>query len=130
MHFTYTILYVPDVERTIAFYEAAFGLTRKFVSEGSEYGELDTGAATLAFAQEDFAEEGRKGLKTTPLRPDATPPAFEIGFATDDVQSDYDAAVAAGATPVLAPTEKPWGQTVAYLRDCDGALVELGTPMA
>ncbi|WP_353954881.1 hypothetical protein [uncultured Methylobacterium sp.] len=31
----------------------------------------------------------------------------------------------AGALPVAAPMTKPWGQTVAYVRDGDGVLVEL-----
>jgi catechol 2,3-dioxygenase-like lactoylglutathione lyase family enzyme len=42
MKFGYTILYVKDVEKTVAFYESAFGLKRKFVNE-SGYGEMDTG---------------------------------------------------------------------------------------
>ena len=38
-------------------------------------------------------------------------------------------AVKAGATAVSEPAAKPWGQTVAYLRDKDGHLVELCTPL-
>lgn len=110
MRFGYTILYVPDVERTISFYEAAFGQTRRFVADSGEYGELDTGATTLAFAQEDFAEQGRRGLAATPLRPGAAPAAFEVGFLVDDVPAAVDAALAAGATPVLEPTQKPWAR--------------------
>jgi lactoylglutathione lyase len=30
---------------------------------------------------------------------------------------------------VMKPTVKPWGQTVAYVRDLNGTLVELGTPV-
>jgi hypothetical protein len=37
--------------------------------------------------------------------------------------------VAAGALPAAEPVRKPWGQTVAYVRDLDGFLVELCTPM-
>ena len=37
--------------------------------------------------------------------------------------------VAAGATSVGEPAAKPWGQTVAYLRDKDCHLVELCTPL-
>ncbi len=48
--FAYTILYVQDVEKTISFYERAFGLKRKFIVPGNSYGELATGAATLSFA--------------------------------------------------------------------------------
>jgi uncharacterized glyoxalase superfamily protein PhnB len=35
----------------------------------------------------------------------------------------------AGATAVSEPAVKPWGQTVAHLRDKDGHLVALGTPL-
>ena len=34
-----------------------------------------------------------------------------------------------GATPLKAPTEKPWGQVVAYVRARDGSLIELCSPM-
>lgn len=48
MKFGYTLLYVKDVEKTVAFYEAAFGMKRKFVHE-SGYGEMDTGPTKLGF---------------------------------------------------------------------------------
>ena len=38
VRFGYTILYVPDVRSTIAFYEAAFGLTPRFLHESNLYG--------------------------------------------------------------------------------------------
>jgi lactoylglutathione lyase len=128
MRFAYTILYVPDVARSIGFYERAFGLTARFVADSGEYGELDSGATTLGFAQEDFAEGGR-GLRARPLRPDDEPPAFEIAFVCDDVPAAYEQAIEGGATAVAEPKQKPWGQTVAYVRDGDGALVEIATPM-
>ena len=34
-----------------------------------------------------------------------------------------------GARLVQAPEQMPWGQTVAYVADINGALVELCTPM-
>ena len=48
MKFGYTLLYVVDVPKTVAFYETAFGLKRKFVHE-SGYGEMETGATKLGF---------------------------------------------------------------------------------
>jgi len=45
----YTILYVADVEKTIAFYVSAFGFTQKFITPEKDYSELDTGFTTLAF---------------------------------------------------------------------------------
>jgi len=130
MRFAYTILYVTDVARSIAFYESAFGLTTRFVADGGEYGELDTGPTTLGFAQEDFAAGGRGGLRARPLRPADDPPPCEVAFACDDVAAAYDRALAAGATAITEPTQKPWGQTVAYVRDGDGAIVELCTPVS
>jgi lactoylglutathione lyase len=37
--------------------------------------------------------------------------------------------VDAGAAPLSAPAIKPWGQTVAYVRDPFGTLVELASPL-
>jgi catechol 2,3-dioxygenase-like lactoylglutathione lyase family enzyme len=40
MKLDYTILYVPDVPASLAFFEQAFGLKRKFLHESGTYGEL------------------------------------------------------------------------------------------
>lgn len=126
MQFGYTLFYVDDVERSIAFYERAFGLKRKFIYE-DEYGELDTGAAKLGFVAHKLAKSN--GLTYHEPQPDGPAPPVEIAFLTTDVQGAYEHAVAAGATAVAAPQQKPWGQTIAYVRDPNGFLVELCTPM-
>ena len=41
----------------------------------------------------------------------------------------FDKAVAAGATPISKPQKKAWGQTVSYVRDLNGFLVELCSEM-
>jgi predicted enzyme related to lactoylglutathione lyase len=56
-------------------------------------------------------------------------PCCEIAFTTPDVAAAVERAVHAGATLVQAPERMPWGQTVAYVNDCNGFLVELCTPM-
>lgn len=43
MLFGYTILYVEDVPHSLGFYEEAFGFKRRFLHEGGDFGELDTG---------------------------------------------------------------------------------------
>lgn len=50
MKFGYTIVYVPDVAASLAFFERAFGFPRRFLHESQTYGELDTGDTTLSFA--------------------------------------------------------------------------------
>lgn len=128
MRFGYTIVYVADPARSLDFFERAFGLARRFLHESGDYGELDTGSTTLGFARHATA---RGNLGTDYLAADTSmrPLGMEIGLLTDDVAAACERAVAAGAALLKAPTEKPWGQTVAYLRCPDGTLVEVCTPI-
>jgi lactoylglutathione lyase len=129
MKFGYTILYVADVKRSLEFWERAFGLRRRFLHESGTYAELDTGTTALAFVAQAYVREMLPGGFRA-AQNDEAPPPFEVALVTDDVAAALQRAVAAGACHVLQPTKKPWGQTVAYVRDCDGNLVELCTPMS
>ena len=128
MKLGYTILYVPDVERAVAFYEHAFGLQRRFVHTSGQYAEMETGPTALAFAADALAASNFEADYQR-ADPDARPPAFEITFVTDDVASAFERATRAGAAPLAEPAEKPWGQTVSYVRDLNGVIVELCTPV-
>ncbi len=123
MRFAWTVLYVADVPATLAFYENAFGLTRRFLHEGNDWGELETGGTALAFAQESLTSD----MNYVRNRPDQRPAGAEVAFVTDDVPAAYAKAIAAGAIPVQPPVAKPWGQIVSYVRDMNGFLVELCT---
>lgn len=61
MQFAYTIIYVPDVAASLDFFERAFGFNRKFLHESGTYGELETGATTLAFAAHELADMNYSG---------------------------------------------------------------------
>lgn len=54
---------------------------------------------------------------------------IEIAFVTNDVSSQFDRAVQAGAFPVIQPEEKPWGQTISYVKDNNGCLIEICSPV-
>ena len=129
IQFAYTILYVKDVSRSLSFYEQAFGFQRRFLAPGEEYGELDTGNTILSFAAHSLAD---KNLSNGYIQssPKAKPFGIEIGFTTAEVEKVYTAAVKAGATEVEEAKTKPWGQVVAYVKDPDGFLIEICTPMA
>lgn len=130
MNFAYTIVYVPDVAASLAFFDRAFGLKTRFLHESGAYGEVDTGASGARLAFVDHAT-ARDSVQHDYVAADASPQplGMEIGFTVSDVQAAYDHAVATGARPLAAPVSKPWGQTVAYVRCPDGTLVELCTAM-
>lgn len=126
----YVILYVNDVAASLEFYEKAFGLTRRFFhhDSGKAYGELETGAARLAFANIPLAEEHLK-QKVIAAAPGKAPLGVEVALTTSNVPALFTRAANAGATVVSEPATRPWGQIVAYLRDNSGFLVEICTPM-
>lgn len=128
MKLGYTIAYVPNVPAALTFFETAFGLKRRFLHESGAYGELETGATTLAFASHELGDSNfptgvvRASESTRPL-------GMEIALVTDDVAKAHNAAIAAGAVAIVEPADKPWGQTVSYVRCPAGILVELCTPL-
>ena len=128
MKLGYTIVYVPDVAASLAFFEQAFGIARRFLHESGMYGELETGAATLSFAAHAMGEMNFPGGH---VHADTSkqPLGFEVALVTDDVAAAHARAVKAGARKLAAPMQKPWGQLVSYLRCPDGILVELCTPI-
>lgn len=128
MKFGYTIIYVSDVEATINFYKKVFSLEQHFLHESKQYGELNTGDTKLAFASNSLAESN--GI--TFVKNDAKKAAagFEIAFITNDVKQSYTHAINHGAIAVKAPTMKPWGQEVAYVRDLNGIVIEICSPMS
>ena len=126
MQFGYTILYVEDVPATLAFYGEAFGLSTRYTHESGSYGELETGATALAFVSHALLTQ----IGKTPQSPQLDRPTREIALVTDDVAAAVKRAVDAGAKPVQPPTAMPWGQTIAYVGDCNGFLVEICTPVS
>lgn len=128
MKLGYTIVYVPDVARSLEFFEAAFGLKRRFLHESGTYGELDTGETTLSFAAHELGDMNFPGGHVRASE-SPRPLGFEIALVTGDVPAAHRRAVACGAAELAAPAQKPWGQVVSYVRTPDGILVELCTPV-
>jgi uncharacterized glyoxalase superfamily protein PhnB len=124
VRFGYAIAYVEDPGRTAGFWERAFGLKKRFVHESGQYAEMETGETTLAFASDQLGESNLPGgfRKNDPAEP---PAGVEVALVAEDVRDAYRRALEAGAAAVAEPKTKPWGQTVAYVRDPDGVLVEI-----
>ena len=128
MKFGYTIIYVADVPASLDFFGKAFGLTTRFVHDGGDYGELETGQTALAFAAHHL---GHNNLPAGYVAADCSPLplGIEIALVTESVAEAHAQAVSAGAASIKEPSVKPWGQTVSYVRCPDGTLVELCSPM-
>ncbi|QHS58092.1 VOC family protein [Chitinophaga agri] len=127
--FGYLILTVEDVAKAVAFYEASFGFLKKFISPDNDYAELQTGETAIAFISKEL---GRSNLKNGFIESSLQnkPFGIELALVTETVDETIQRSVENGAVLVEAPVQKPWGQTVAYIRDINGFLIELCTPMS
>ena len=126
MNLGYIIIYVADVPTTISFYEKAFGLKLRFLHESNQYAEMETGQTALAFVNENFA------MTSHPFRPNRLKEqaaGAEIAFVVANVEEQFKQAVDAGAVEVVKPAPTPWGQIVSYVRDNNGFLVEVCSPI-
>jgi uncharacterized glyoxalase superfamily protein PhnB len=122
----WVIVYVPDVEAAIAFYERSFGLERRFVAPDGSFGELNTGETRLSFASEEMGDSHFDGGFRRPS-PDQ-PFNVEVALVFDDVEAAFGRALENGASGLTEPQRTSWGQTIGYVRDPFGTLVELATP--
>lgn len=126
--FGYTIVYVDDVEKCLKFFELSFGMKRKFLDDSGNYGELDTGTTTLAFATHTL---GQANLPTGYIKVSDTnkPLGIEIALVTDNVEESHNIAIKFGAKSIKPAYKTSWGQTVSYLQTPSGILLELCSPI-
>ena len=134
MKYGYTIIYVANVKETITFYERAFGFQQKFKTPENDYGELVSGETTIAFASLTLGNANlRNGYIPTSSQKSndesCKPFGVEMAFVTEDIETDFKRAIEVGAIEYEPIVEKPWGQKVGYLRDNNGFLIEICTPI-
>ncbi|KAI6685661.1 hypothetical protein NL676_031574 [Syzygium grande] len=125
--FAYTVVYVKDVAKSVAFYARAFGYNVRRIDESHRWGELESGQTTIAFTPlHQHETDDLTGAVRTPESGQDRPPV-EVCFAYRDVDAAYKRAVESGAVPVSEPEEKEWGQKVGYVRDLDGIVIRMGS---
>lgn len=128
MKLGYTIVYVPHVTESLTFFESAFGLSRRFLHASGDYGELETGETTLAFASHELGHANFPAGFVAASE-SSKPLGVEIALVTPSVEQAHAKAIGAGATELKEPETKPWGQVVSYVRCPDGTLVEICSPV-
>lgn len=122
MKLGYSIIFVNDINATVAFYQNAFGLEAQAVTP--MFAAMKTGETTLAFgANSNERRELAGKLEYRDNTPEQDPAGIQLSFISEDVQSDFARAIQAGAISVIEPIVQPWGQTVSRVRDLNGVLI-------
>lgn len=116
----YVVLVVDDLERSVQFYTHVLGL--ELGHRSGPYAQLNTGRTRVALYEREAMAQTLGFSLAAPAR---NAPGFELGFKVADVDTAFEAFVRSGAQPAVSPTDRPWGQRTAYVRDPDGHLVEL-----
>lgn len=128
MRFDYTRLLVTDFPACFRFYRDVIGLAPRLGSETDAYAEFETGATCLALF--DRAEmSSAVGTSALPARAEAQD-AVCIVFGVDDVDETARRLEAAGVPIAVGVTDRAaWEVRTLHVRDPDGRLVELNTPL-
>lgn len=122
MKFVSTRIITGDVNRLVKFYETVTEIPAVWGNE--LFAEIPTPVGTLAIGSD----------KTVPLfAPGSAEPAANrsaiVEFIVDDVDAEYERLRERVAEVVTKPTTMPWGNRALVMRDPDGNLVNLFTPV-
>ncbi|HET7516911.1 MAG TPA: VOC family protein [Actinomycetes bacterium] len=114
----YVILFVADLDRSVAFYRDVLGVPFKLQGDG--YVEFATQRAKLGlYDRNRLADLTGQGTG----RP--VEPGGEVVFLVEDVDAEAERLRAAGATILKGPVDRPWGHRTLHVEDPDGFVVEL-----
>jgi lactoylglutathione lyase len=111
----YVILYVDDLDRSLAFYRDLLGVVGTRRSD--TYAELVLSNCRLGFYDRGAAPEllGRETRGS----------GAELLFLVGSVDDEVDRLVRAGVRILTGPVDRPWGHRTVHLEDPDGHVVEL-----
>jgi len=114
----YAILFVRDLERSVAFYRDVIGLPFKLQGDG--YVEFATQGAKFG-----LYDRNRLGELTGQGTDPSDHPGGEVVFLVEDVDAEAERLREAGATILRGPVDRAWGHRTLHLEDPDGFVVEL-----
>jgi uncharacterized protein len=123
------IFAVTDLERSLAFYERAFGWPRNDLIDYANYVELkppDGGTLGL-FQRDGYAE--LVGAEPVEVGSGGVSPAYAY-VRVENLDDALAGLEAAGARALSAPAPRTWGDTAAWFADPDGNVVAVAGPSA
>lgn len=113
----YVILYVENLDASVAFYREVVGLELK----RSENGYAEFATAGTKFGLFERARLPDLIGRAAPASPE---PAAETLFIVPDVDAEAERVRALGARILSGPTDRPWGHRTLHVADPDGHVVE------
>lgn len=119
-------LFVNDMGTMIRFYRDVLGFEIKEDENTSNVYLIKDGTLFLLYGRKDF--ENMTSRKYEYLK--GINGHFEIALYVDtfeEVDIEYEKAIAKGAASILKPTTEPWGQRTCYIADPEGNLIEIGS---
>ena len=129
MELTHIRLLVKDFDACFRFYRDVMGFRALWGDEGSGYANFEVGEGTrlALFGRREMAEVvGRNGLPEEVAGQDRA----MLIFGTEDLGAVVAELGARGAEIVVDVADYPgWGIRAAYLRDPEGTLIELNSPL-
>ena len=114
----YVILFVADLERSVAFYRDLVRLPFKLQGDG--YVEFATAGCKFG-----LYDRNRLGELTGQGSELPGSPGGEVVFLVEDVDAEAERLREAGATILRGPVDRVWGHRTLHLEDPDGFVVEL-----
>lgn len=119
-------LFVKDMGTMIRFYRDVLGFEIKEDENTSNVYLVKDGTLFLLYGRDDFEKmTSRKYEYVKGLNGHAEIALYVDTF--EEVDTEFEKAVAKGAAPVLEPTTEPWGQRTCYIADPEGNLIEIGS---
>ncbi len=119
-------IFVNDLGRMVAFYRDVLGFETDWDGKG-HFAEFKNEG--VRFSMYERAQLP-KLLGETPAYPNGLNGTFELAIdlpASPDVDREFERFVHAGARPVYAPRDEPWGMRSSMIADPEGNLIEIGS---
>lgn len=119
-------LFVNDMGKMIRFYRDVLGFEIKEDENTPNVYLIKDGTLFMLYGRNDFEKMTSRKYEYI----NGFNGHFEIALYVDtfeEVDKEYKKAISKGATPVLEPTDEPWGQRTCYIADPEGNLIEIGS---
>lgn len=126
IHFDMIGIFVNDLRKMVEFYRDVLGVEIEWNGNGS-YAEFKHEG--IRFSMYERAKLP-KLLGQSPTYPNGINGTFELAIDLphlEDVDTEFDRVVEAGAKPIVRPTDVPCGQRSSVVADPEGNLIEIAS---